>query len=775
MVKNKNQVNLETTLEGLNKYMQNPNLRALNRLLMIEKFGSVSKLLIYFSIIGAILVIISLFIPSVWVACWIYAIAVIILSGFVAARPGKRYNSLLVLGIFVALAFIPSIYMQALLRFNAPRSGLLSEYAPEPNISDPAILDNNKQLDQYENVLAPKLKSDYNIHDLRAAVLLFSKNADGCKMYFTSLTDAEFETLKSYVSLSTNAYKAWREEQVAWRAELMLSSQLKSNYGVWDLRNEVVNNDKTADQCKFMFNTLSEKNLRVLRYYVAYVNKYEDDFAPGQKPSNYQENPYENNTYVWDASGFKNSMSKITEFPFEQPELVQEYMLNLINVLNWIVFIACICYGGVAIASGFSLNFSEMFKRIMYITLAITVMTVIYSMFQGFRITLPSGEEVPIPTVWDTVGSAWKDMMSNLGLGMLDINGDWVVSSESVVYGLYGLIPLIVVCFCFGFGFALRKVDVKSMLFVKTITDENSVEVVEHKFSLLSGILIFALMIYVVGYFLTTAKPVVEINLLITIVFYVSALVILLLIGWKIFIVNSEKSIKSHIYSLIKWTLFGLSGLFLWFQVFQPALFALNIIDNSSALLTLSQDNSVFGMDIFKQLFLVAMPETLIFQVGFVGLGNWIRYRLGKGKIAKKEIKKMRAERWDLAVKYRNIEITEDSTGKENLKNLIKAFVLKRKADELEEKINERTVNRVPMSYFVASTIISAFIGAFFFSSYHCFRRGIDLWTWWQNPMYGMVYLGAGMLLSLVCFFSFPAAILVHLLNNLIAIWMAGG
>jgi hypothetical protein len=39
----------------------------------------------------------------------------------------------------------------------------------------------------------------------------------------------------------------------------------------------------------------------------------------------------------------------------------------------------------------------------------------------------------------------------------------------------------------------------------------------------------------------------------------------------------------------------------------------------------------------------------------------------------------------------------------------------------------------------------------------------------------GMTYFGAGFVLCLVALFAWPAAILVHWINNLFAILMAGG
>ena len=136
-------------------------------------------------------------------------------------------------------------------------------------------------------------------------------------------------------------------------------------------------------------------------------------------------------------------------------------------------------------------------------------------------------------------------------------------------------------------------------------------------------------------------------------------------------------------------------------------------------------------------------------------------------------MKRLRAKRWELAIQSKNISLN-NSLSKENMKNMVKLAAIKQKYDVLTIEYEKKKISKLPVSYFVMSTLISALVGSFFFSWYHSFRRGIDFVTWWQSPMLGMVYFGAGFFLCLISFICFPAAILVHALNNLIAIWMGG-
>jgi len=374
---------------------------------------------------------------------------------------------------------------------------------------------------------------------------------------------------------------------------------------------------------------------------------------------------------IWDPSGFQAALKKISNNPFQD---WIGYVNNLADVLNWVVFIAIVFMGAAAVGNGITLNWQKAIEKAAFISLSITVMTFIYAMFQSI--------DVPVKTVWDTIGDAWNEMLKNVGLATLDQNADWIVTVESVGFGLYSWIPFILIMSCFGLAWAFRKIDFKSMLFAKSALEENTIEVEASKFSISIGISLFLMGLYLVGYFLITADPDLVINPYITLAFYMFAIVTLLLIGFKFLILNKERSMHSHIWQTIKWTIFGLNVLFLWFQVFQPIAFRMNLIDTETSLLTLSQGQSFFEIDLFEQFFLVALPETLIFQVFAVGLGNRIYFYLRKTRISKEEMKRIRTKRWVLALKSKNISLN-NSISEENLKNMVKLAIIKQKYDAL--------------------------------------------------------------------------------------------
>lgn len=459
---------------------------------------------------------------------------------------------------------------------------------------------------------------------------------------------------------------------------------------------------------------------------------------------------------------FLDALDQLTENPFKD---LPEYMINFTDVLNWIVFIAIIAYSGSIIGDLISFQWEKIGKKVAFIALAITIMTLIYTMFNL--------AEVEVRTVWATVGSAWKIMLKKVGLASLDQAGNASVSVKSVTNGLFSWVPLIITLAMFGLAFAFRKSDFKSILFTRDITEENTISVEASKFSVSVAVLLFVMGIYVVGYFLITAEPTVTINPLITLIFYLFSIVVLILIGFKVLILNKKIAIPSFLFKTLKWTVLGLFGLFLWFQVFQPVAYDLNLIDTSTGLLTLSQD-TIFENNSLEQLFLVAAPETLIFQIFPIGLGNRVYFFFRRTRILKDEEKRLKLERWKIAEQYRNIKISPNSVSRENLRKIAKLTVLKQKYDVITETLDRNKIQKVPYRFFIIPTIISGLLGSFIFSWYHSFRRGISFIIWWQNPMLGMVYFGAGFFLCFIAFFSFPAAILVHGFNNIIALMLAG-
>ncbi len=456
------------------------------------------------------------------------------------------------------------------------------------------------------------------------------------------------------------------------------------------------------------------------------------------------------------------SLNNLAKNPFDD---LPQYITNFADVMNWIVFIFIIGYGLSSIGDAISFQWEKIAQKVAFIALAITIMTLIYTLF--------ALAEVNVRTVWDTIGSAWNSMLKSVGLTSLDQDGNAIISVKSVTNGLFSWIPLIITLSLFGLAFSFRKSDFKSILFTRNISEENTISVEASKFSISVALLLFVMGIYVVGYFLITAEPTVTINPLITLIFYLFSIVVLILIGFKVLILNKKVPIQSFLFKTLKWTVLGLFGLFLWFQVFQPVAYSLNLIDTSTGLLTLSQD-TIFENNILEQLFLVAAPETLIFQIFPIGLGNRVYFFLRRTRIWKEEEKRLKLERWKIADQYRNIKINPNSVSKENLRKIAKLTVLKQKYDNITETLERNKIQKVPYRFFIIPTIISGLLGSFIFSWYHSFRRGIDFIIWWQNPMLGMVYFGAGFFLCFIAFFSFSAAILVHGFNNIIALILAG-
>ncbi len=583
-------------ISELEMFLETSKLKYINKALKLEKYSSISKLFFYLALPGLILLIISFFISGAWILCWIYALVIIIFMSFIFTKPNKKFNFLIIIGIFAVLAFIPSNYGQSALN-------ILS-------FTDPTI-------------------------------------------------------------------------------------------------------------------------------------------GPGGGSA--------------DISGFVDALAKLTENPLADLSL---YIKNFIDVVNWIVFIFIIAYGVSAVGDAISFQWEKIAQKAAFIALAIVIMTLIYSLFNL--------ADVSIRTVWDTVGSAWTDMLRKVGLSSLDQEGNIVVNVKSVVNGFFSWIPLIIPLSLFGFAFAFRKSDLKSVLFTRNILEEDTIAVEPSKFSIPIAVVLFIMGIYVIGYFLITAEPTITINPLITLIFYLFSIVTLFLIGFKVLILNKEFTLKSFTIDTLKWTILGLFGLFLWFQVFQPVAYQLDLIDTPTTLITLSQGTSVFENDILKQLFLIATPETLIFQIFPIGLGNRIYFFFRRTRIWKEEEKRLKLNRWKIAEQYRNIKINPDSVSRENLRKIVKLTVLKQKYDEITETIEKNKVQRVPYRFFIIPTIIFGLLGSFFFSWYHSFRRGIGFVLWWQNPMLGMVYFGAGFFLCLIAFFNILAAILVHAFNNVIALMLMG-
>lgn len=462
-----------------------------------------------------------------------------------------------------------------------------------------------------------------------------------------------------------------------------------------------------------------------------------------------------------DTTGFINALERLKENPMQD---IAQYTTTLIDVINWIVFLFIIGYGASTIGDAISFQWEKIAMKIGAIALAITIMTFIYSIFAII--------EIPVRTVFDTIGAAWQTMLKNVGLATLDASNNVHVDGRSVVNGLVSWLPLIIPTIFLAFCLYYRNKDLDSILFSRQILAENTIEVRRSKFSVSIGVIIFAMGLYLAYYFLSTADPEIVINGYITLAFYLFAIVTLLFLGMKFLILNKLRDNYKILIDLLQWTFYGLLGLFLWFQIFQPAAYALNLTDTESSLSVLAQGSNMAD-NILSQLFLVAAPETLIFQVFAVGLGNRVYFYFRKTRISKDEEKRLRLRRWELAAKYRSIPLTE-SFSRENIRNIAKATLLKQKIDSLKLEIEKAKVQNVPVRFFILPTIISGLIGSFSFSWYHSFRRGVNFVDWWQNPFLGLTYFGAGFFLCFISFFSFPAAIFVHAFNNIIALILGG-
>lgn len=778
------QAKFYSQVSGIEKFLETSKLRYLNKLLQIEKLSSMSKLFVYAGLISSILFVLSIFWQIFWVIAWMFIIFSIIGVGFVAAKPDKKYNITLVLGIFFGMAFIPSIYGQSTLSMFTPLD--------QQRMTVQDILNIEDELMDHVNTWS------YTKHDLRAGVVLDDLSVEGCEKFFKSSSVDQWlrDKLSAYIK---GIHENQDQFEIHWLAEMReyLETKVSDKYPdmTMDKIDELIcdygkSYDELypADQAYFQTIVL-ESNRRILKYYIAlnqrrYYSKDNENFEGStQQKTEVGDGDGDDYTIV-DLGGFKKSLEELSNNPFPN---IAGYMTSFIDIINWIVFIAMIAYAGSAIAEGIKLNLSETFKRAAFIALAVAIMTMIYGIFQSV--------DIGVRSVWDTVGSAWTSLMKNIGLATLDQNANDVVTVYSIGNGLFAWIPLIFPLLCFGLAIGFRKTDFESLLFAKASLEKDTIEVKDANFSLPTALLLGVMSLYLLGYVLITADPIIEVNIYVTVAFYIVTFVGLLGIGTKYLIVDLDDSLNydkiknnedlrvwkevslvllKYAWKTMKWTLFGIMGLFLWFQMFQPAAYMFNLIDDESSLLMLSQGNSFYESDMMQQLFLVAAPETIIFQVVAIGIGNRIKAILRRSS-SKTEIRRLKEKRWETAIEYRKITLIPNSLSNENLRKIVKMAILKQKDDQLTEEIEKKQVTRLPRSRFIFSSMGAGAVGSFFFSFYHSFRRGISFWNWWQNPAYGLIYFGAGFFLCLISFFCWPAAILVHWLNNLLAMWISGG
>lgn len=470
------------------------------------------------------------------------------------------------------------------------------------------------------------------------------------------------------------------------------------------------------------------------------------------------------------AIGFTDAVGRLADNPLSN---VTEYAINFVHVLNWIVFIGMIGVGGSTIGDFLSGDWGKIAQKAAMIALAIGIMTFVYSMMNAIL-------ETTTPAVWDTVGGAWNDLLKGIGLAQLDSTGNPtnVLTGRSIGLGLTSWVPILFPFFLVGAAVGMRNIDFKSIMFIRYVqNDESTLKVEESKHMNAPNILLAifggVMIMYLFGYVLLNGEGRVVISPIVTLGFYIGTFFVLFLIFLKFLIVNTFHSFGAFLKNLILWTLFGLMILYIWFQVLQPVFYQMNLIDSPNAILVFSQTGSVFENNALEQLFIIATPETMVFQILFVGLGNRIYYYIRKGTLIKRERQDLIARRKELEERKNDIKITQTMSDT-NLRRIILHTALKQKIDKIDQKLGTLETQTVPIKYFILPTILFGMLGSFFFSSYHTIRRGINIWYWWRHPFFGMVYWGAGMVLSLVAFFCWPASILVHAFNNIIAILLGG-
>lgn len=468
------------------------------------------------------------------------------------------------------------------------------------------------------------------------------------------------------------------------------------------------------------------------------------------------------------APDFTHLYDKINDLSDNPMKDWDTWMENFMDVLNWIVFL-CMCGFGLAgLGDALKLDFGAVMRKAGMIALTIAVMSVIYGILSITDVTR-------VKTIPETVGEEWINFLRNMGIASLDTRGNTVINTGSVTNGLFMWVPILTVILMFIFAIQFRKSDFKSIMFVNTITEENAIIVKRTRFSIPVLIILCVLAIFYVGYFLLTADPVININPLISIVFYISSIVVLFLLGQKVLIIHRDQNTKTFITSIFKWTLIGLMGLMLWYNVLTPICYNLNLTE-SNQLYTLSQgmDEDILRSPVITMLFMVAMPETLIFQVLIIGVVNRVYYYFRKERLLEQYETKLELKKENLMGQLENIKIIPNSTSKANLRNMAKYLAIQKQIEKIDHELSKEEKQKIPFSFFILPTLLAALMGSFIFSDYHRFRRGISFDNWWKNPSLGLVYFGAGFFLSLICFFNWIAAILVHWLNNIIAIALGG-
>jgi hypothetical protein len=439
-------------------------------------------------------------------------------------------------------------------------------------------------------------------------------------------------------------------------------------------------------------------------------------------------------------------------------ENIDEIMETFMDVLNMVFLLAISGYGASQIGDFFTGRWGNIAKKSAQIALATGIYTAIISLFGLVGIEVKG--------FWDSAGDTIENIFDKIGLSMLDARGEVLeVSPRTMMNGIFRWLPLVVPILWLGMAWGLRKLDLSSVLFARKLKDaENVVKPSKFKVSVLAIILVF--IIYIVGYMLINTD--VGYDPLMGLTFVVGSVVVLLLVGNGTLILNEKLTVGG----ILKWTLIGYAGLVLYFQFAQPAMMELGMRDSYNDALYLAQGASILDHDLMKQLFLVAAPETLIFQVAWLGVWNRVYYQVRKGRF--QDLREIEAAQRRLALVERKIRLSEmlqrrDATQRQKLNVLVDIALVEQEIENLEVGI---TPEVVPHRWFILPSLVSGLGGSFLFSDYHRFRRGISFTDWWRANE-GVAFMGAGYWLCLVALFNMWAAIAVHWINNVMVLFLA--
>lgn len=470
------------------------------------------------------------------------------------------------------------------------------------------------------------------------------------------------------------------------------------------------------------------------------------------------------------------------------PTNIKTIVEDMIYVGNWIYIAGVLIYAGAIIGDLWTMDFGEAVKRAIYILFSILILTAIVSAFQiaGYKVINPAdslGQTITDLWNWISGGTATSlDVSAESSEGwspysfMLSTNNTF--TARSVVNGIFSIMPLIVPSVSLGLAIFFRKRDLGTILFAKNIRNTAIIKIHKVKRGSIMPFLFMGIFAtYYIGYMLINSSAL-QNDLALNLSFLIGSLVVFIALAQRWLIINQSFSLWNIIKNIFIWSIAGLSILFLYFQIVQPMTYYMGWRDTPNDMYMMSQNGSILESDTFKQMFLVAAPETLLFQVFWIGAFNRVYFHLKnrKGKLAKRfrtesqvEMARLDAEKQRLFLKA-----LSTNTQKRRINYSVELVLINEEKERLQKEIGEGVVAEVPVSFFILPNIIWWLIPSFVFSYYHSFRRGFNLQQWFQSSK-GVAFWGAGILLCFIAFFSLYASILVHFLNNMINIIWSGG